>query len=1668
MSKKWFVVCFLALAGCVSVLVAGSGRAHGPAPQRYPAGILPQEHRQNRPAGGVSPREARQQVHQVSPASLSVNQTNLAGPGAANISIPLTFEPNVGQADSPVEYVGRGKGLTVFLTREAIAVQVARPASVPPLSINRRASVDNSVQADMFTLRLAGNRDFDWKGTTRLSAESNYFLGNDPKKWHTRVPHFARAESPSDSAGISMAVYGNGEGVEYDLRVPPGGDVSKLRLRLAGEQNLRLDPEGDLLINVGADEVTMKKPVIYEESHTHWHSSGSRRHGALGARRAKKYSPRRTQRTRGTRQGSNANRAKRAANPCAPKLPRGGQTTNASRDIPCPGQSGTHRKSGARFQRRAIPGAYVLEADGSIGFQIGPHDPNATLVVDPSLSVTYGSFLGGLGTDTAASIALDSSGKIYVGGTTTSTTFPGAPAARLGSADGPSLFFIAKIDPTLTGANSLVYLTFFGGSGKQSGGLISVNASGNVAITGTTTATDFPVTDTTQPTSALASGNGNDVVVSEIGPTGSNLVFSTLFGGSGIESQGGPGGIALDGAGDVYIASDVHTTPIDSASVDLPVTVGAYQTAWDGEQDDGFLAIFQPPASPGGAAVLKYCSYLGTNSSGQAGVGGIAVDASGNAYVAGSTSNGSNDFPTKNAIQIAYGGGESDAFLMKISPAGLGATDEVYATLLGGSGEDQALAVALDSANPPNAYVTGTTQSPDFPSNGIVGAYQTGLHANATANAFLAVVAQNAITGQSSLAYSTYIGGSRTDAGQGVAVAAPNAVFVTGATTSPDLPWHNNLQAFNGAGDAFLAKLDPTSPGAASLIYVTPLGGTSLAGPKASATGNAVAADQAGHIFIAGASTSTDFPTAVTTEAALNGFQSSCASCQMSPPSSDAFVAEIAEGATLMPSVYFNLGSVIFLPVAVGTPSAPRLVAVFNGGEANLSISDIEIAGTNASDFSLIGGTGCFGQVFSPGSGPKCSFEIGFTPSTSSPEVAVVTVSDDAPGSPQILELLSAGQAPQATFFPLSVNFGNQPENSESLAQAITMTNAGTQSVTLVSDVEGGPDAAQFPRAQVGDPGSIACGAGTTLAPGSQCEARFAFEPNAARMFHAEVDFFYDAGQASNVEQIVSLAGVGTPSAPVVSLTASSFVFGNQNIGTHSGSQNVTLTNQGSAALSITSVAVTGINASDFTIAAAGTTCPLAGGTVVVQGSCTVAVEFAPQAAGSRNAVLSFADNAAGNPQQIALSGSATAAPSLRVSPASLTFAAQSESTSSTPQSVTIMNSGGTAAEITGIAMSGPNAGDFSSPASCTPNPVPAGQSCEIGVTFTPGATAPGIRSATLNLPAGNPPTVALSGTATQAAISVPTSINFGSQLAGGAGGSPQPIVVTNSGSGPFAGALTIASVSWSGANVADFGVVGTNLCTGASTPPGGTCSIQVAFKPVHSTTCVATASSRSATLTLSDNAPGSPHSIPLSGTATDVCVESSPAQAIVEPLTAGQSATYLLEIDSSSGIAGSASLACSAPAALLGTCTITTTPATNPPVVQFTFAAPGQFTVVATTLAPGGTAIMVNHARRRMPMWPTNIHILAFTALSLTVLMSWMFGRSRRRFAKLAQAAALVLACAIAFAACGGGGSGGTVPADPAPGTPAGTYTIMLTATVTVTGQPNVSRTFPLTLTVQ
>ena len=1543
MSRKQSVVRLVALVGSIGLLLTSSTRIHRPR---------------------LSVR-----AETFSPESLDVKWPSRVArrieATPSQFSLPVVFEPNPGQAGAGVQYLGRGKGFAVLLSRREIAVSMPR-GRASAANTNELVRIRFMRVAKKSAIGVGGpglinprvrDAEFAWRGSEKLRGNSNYFIGSDRGKWRTHVPLFAQVQAEDALPGVNVSVYGGSEGVEYDLRLAPGGaNPSEMRLGLSGADNVRIAENGDLVLRVGAGEMRMKRPDIYQES-------------ILG------------------------------------------------KPSSAPGH-GTKLRETARSIRRRVSGGYVIEADGSVGFRLGPYDSHATLVIDPSISVTYETFIGGSGNDAARSVALDSSGNIYIAGT---TTMPGAfPEAGskaigpgIGTAGSAAEFFIAKIDPRASGANSLIYLTFLGGSANQAGGLLAVDASGDAAIAGTTSSSDFPVTDG----SARTTGS-NDATVSEIDPTGGSLLFSTIFGGNGTESQYNTGGIALDSAGKIYIASD-------TTSSNLPATSGAFETALAGGTADGFLAIFQPSKAPS----LAYCSYLGTNSGAQVGVGGIAVDAPGNVYIAGFSSNAGSSFPAKNAFQSAYGGDPTDAFLMKVFPGGQGASDVIYATLMGGSGEDEALAVAVDNSNPPIAYVTGTTQSADFPTNGAPAAFQPNLHPNATANAFLAAVVQNPVTGMTSLAYSTYFGGSAADAGRGVAVAALNAVYVAGTTISWDFPWHDNLQPFNGNGDAFVAKFDPTGAGASSLIYATPLGGTAPPGASVNASASAIAADRSGNLYVAGQTTASDFPTATSTAGVMNGFQSVCESCQASPALGDSFLVGLQESASQKPSVYFNIGSVVFPPQVVGTPNAPQLVALHNGGEATLNIATLAIAGPNSADFSLIGGAACQGQAIPPAG--ECSFEVNFVPSIAGPEAAVVSFTDDAPGSPQLLELEGQGQGPFASLSATSLNFGSQPVNTTSAGQTITVTNTGNQTLTMSSPTETGTGSAQFSLSGA----DTTCGA--SLAPGQGCTIGVLFEPKAIGSFSAEVDIGDDSGGVSNAVQVVTLAGTGTAAAPVVSVVPVSLAFGSIDAGSASGAQPVTLSNSGSAPLNVTSIGTAGTNVADFKLSASGSSaCPLGGGSVAAGASCTMSVQFSPKAgdsSGNKTASLNIADNASGSPQTVALSGTTISPPTIQISPGSLNFPAQSAGTASPGQTIAVLNtSGASSLSIGGISVVGANAADFTETNDCPPI-LGAGASCTVNVTFNPESGAVAIRSATIdvadNAP-GSPQAIPLSGTATLAGISLSSAnLNFGGQQAGTVS-PPEAITVTNDGTG----ALSFSSIAITGA---DFRA-GANTCSAANTPPGGSCTIQLMFSPA----CTNGPAARSATLVLNDNAPGSPQNISLGGTATgDFCFD-PPAPGVTSATVApGQTAAYTLVVNSPTGYKGSVSLACSgAPAK--STCT-----------VPASITVPSQFTVSVPTTANSTASL----ATKRPPIGPLRARGLFLAAAF--ALLAWVAARSigarcRTRvggacavgFVRCARMAVLLSAFAFGIAACSSAGGGGGGNVSGTPGTPAGTYVLTVT----------------------
>jgi Abnormal spindle-like microcephaly-assoc'd, ASPM-SPD-2-Hydin/Beta-propeller repeat len=1560
---------------------------------------------------------------------------------AAHISLPIAFEGAGGAEGHSVQYVGHGKGMAVLLESDGIEITVRNgasgSASTSSLKLRLVSGGDLPLQqaqqkkrrgtaATPRTRKQRHGRNMPRKDAPGHGGQARPHADRPPKQ---RVP---REPKPSAEQGISQ---------QDKTRV---GDFAwQGKTLLGGESNYFL----------GNDSAQWRTHVKHFAAAEAKNALPGVDVVAYGNAEGVEYNLRLapgvdTRDLRLEIAGSGTSRSEKVRLDASGDLimTLDGREIRMKRPRIYEEWAATESQTARRKQ---IDGGYELAADGNVSFRAGPHDSGATLVLDPSLSVGYATFLGGAGNDTPQSIALDSAGNVYIGGTTTSAaTFTESGSTKLGPSGG-SDFFIAKIDPSKTGASSLVYLTFIGGSGAELGGEIAVDGSGNVAIAGTSTSVDYPVTDGSVLTLGTNGTAVNDAAVTEIDPTGAKLVYSTLFGGNGSEALLSAGGIAMDTAGDIYVAMDTESTNLTVAPVAAP---GPYSSVPGGGTTDGFLAIFQPVVTAP-TPHLKYCTYLGIDASVGSTVTGIAVDSVGNAYLAGYIEGDpSGTLPTANGFQQVYGGGTSDGFVMKILPSGNGAADLSYATFLGGGGMDEALAIAVGTPQlPGTVYVTGTTQSTNFPvtgtAYGILAPYQAAL--DGKANSFLAVIGQNG-AGVTSLLYSTYLGGENADAGLGVWFAQTNQIYISGSTTSANFPALYNFQPFSGDQDAFVTEMDPTSAGGASLIFSTLLGGTSPAGVIATAQAAGIAADASGNVYVAGATTTSNFPLAGNPN---TGAQWICASCQQTPPLNDAFLVQIVPVSGSMPSVSLNTGKLNFGTQPIGTLTIPpQAVAVKNTGDAPLNISSITLAGANSADFSLQGPIACMTGPILPGN--MCSFEVGFVPSLVGPEGAFVNFSDDAPTGSQVLEVVGTGGGPLAVVSPLSVNFGNQPEGTVSTtAQVITLTNGGNQPLTVTGVIlPSGPIASEFPLASP----LTAC-ATVVLAPGASCAIAIDFQPATIGVISTEVGFIDNSGFLPESEQVVSVTGTGTGMAPVLNVSPAALSFGAQAVGTTSGTQTVTLLNAGSALLNLTGIAITGSNSTNFGFYVKGTNpCPLPSGTLVAGASCTISVDFDPQAPGPVSATLSISDNASGSPQSVALSGNGGTS-GISMSPASLNFATQTVGTSAS-QKVTVSNTGDIAISLVITVV--PNTDDFAEQDGCQSAPLAGGKSCFITVTFDPSQA--GNRSALVQISDNapkSPQIVTLSGTAVQAtATVVPSStINFGSALSGTAS-SPVTVTITNSGAAPAVLTVGGASVNPAG----NFTVA--NNCT-AGVPAAGNCTLTVTFTPTAAAAtapCGSGTGAKTATLAITDNAPTSPQNITLSGTAQDYCL--APSGVTSQSVTAGTPATFQLLADSVDGFAGSVALSC-ADAASQSTCTV------QPATVSLAAGGQAPFVLSVATTTNGSTPLVWRRDTGRFePGVPglfagrwRGIVFWLFALLALISACASLASLGSSRGARFAQTGALAVLLSIGLAACFGSGTSTVSPA----GTPTGSYTMSVTGTFTGAGG-STTRTMQVTLTVE
>ena len=674
------------------------------------------------------------------------------------------------------------------------------------------------------------------------------------------------------------------------------------------------------------------------------------------------------------------------------------------------------------------------------------------------------------------------------------------------------------------------------------------------------------------------------------------LSYATYLGGTGGDVAYG---IAVDSSGNAYV------TGITNSS-DFP-TANARQGANKGNGD-----AFVMKLNPAGTGLL-YSSYLGGAGSDTATA--ITVDSSGNAFITGTTT--SEDFPTTaNAFQVVYGG-NGDAFVVEL---GSGGNSMVYSSYLGGSGADFGAAIAVDAAH--NAYVTGSTQSVNFPGVNPLQSLNGG-----TSDAFVAKVDFSGLN----LIYSTYLGGSAADVGQGIKVDSSGNAYVVGYTFSSDFPTLNALQPANaGAPDAFVAEVNPSG---GALVFSTYLGGSG------DDRGFGLALDASGSIYITGTSHSTDFPT----ESGV--FQTG------NRGNGDAFVSKLnPAGSVLTYSTFLGgTGAEQGYAIAADSSGNPFITGFtqstdfptrnpvqgilgISGGSscgatlcADAFVTELNPSGSGVVYSTYLGGSGAdFGQAIAldPSGLP---YVTGSTSSSNFPAIAGALQGGLAgvPGNTFVAKIDSS-DAPGIAIVPVALNFGNQTFSVRSAVRTVTVINAGSQPLTISQIVSSSVDFAETDNCV----GTLAAGGGT-------CTLNITFTPSA---LGAETDVITitDNATANLNPHTVTVTGSGVTEATAVTVSATSLTFSNQDVGTVSAPQMVTITNTGSATLNITQISVSG----DFTETE---TCSARLNILNVGESCTVSVSFAPSASGSRGGALSIYDNAVGSPQQVSLSGNGLA-----------------------------------------------------------------------------------------------------------------------------------------------------------------------------------------------------------------------------------------------------------------------------------------------------------------------------------------------------------------------------------------------------------------------------------------
>jgi hypothetical protein len=705
---------------------------------------------------------------------------------------PLYFEANHGQAGSGAQFIARGHDSTVLIS----------PTEAELLVPGNGQHADRTVR---FSL-VEANARAEISGLGELPGRANYFIGNDPAQWQGDVPLFSRVQLNEVYPGVDLVYYASQSArLEYDFLLQPGADPKQISLRISGAGKIHVDAEGNLVLKIGSDEVRQHKPVIYQTV------NGVRKEIAGGYRLTDKT-------TAGFWLGDYDRSLPLVIDPVLSfSTYLGGIYGDAGWDIAVD-VSGNVYVCGDTFspdlRTNVTSSALQTNYNGTRGLKrygdafVAKYTPTSGSV----FALSYLTYLGGKGQESALAIAADSAGNAYVTGFTDSADFPIFPtnaafpkiSGRNNTAQNIYRVdaFVTKLGPS---GNNLIYSTFLGGGERDTGNAIAVDNLGFAYVAGFTDSTNFPVvtnflggaTKVVQSTF----GGMQDAFVAKVDVDGKRLVYSTYLGGT---NQDSAQGVAVDAAGCAYLTGYTLSTNFPTVP-----TNSTFLNRQSKKNPPLYFDAFFSKISANGDALI-YSAFLGAENT-DVGTHIAVPEATTDAYISGYT--WSTNFPRTTTVAGTRSWTNmktnkySDLFVTKFSK---NSSDEFYYTnysvTFGGRAADEATGIAVDSLG--QAYIAGFSAGTNlFGTNPLDSSTSlTNKYKRNTNNVFVAVLNQDA----SQLNYNAFFGGSENDEAHAIAIDPGNIYFV-GSTTSSNFPTVNFLQERPGgkknSNDVFVAKI---------------------------------------------------------------------------------------------------------------------------------------------------------------------------------------------------------------------------------------------------------------------------------------------------------------------------------------------------------------------------------------------------------------------------------------------------------------------------------------------------------------------------------------------------------------------------------------------------------------------------------------------------------------------------------------------------------------------------------------------------------------------------------------------------------------------------------------------------------------------------------------------